>query len=72
MEKFRAFLKATKTETMTLDKPLRLVMGNVSGDMDSIVGALGLAYFYTLRSGQQWTPLISCDKGDFALRLDIY
>jgi inorganic pyrophosphatase/exopolyphosphatase len=47
-------------------------MGNTSGDMDSIVGALGLAYFYSLKYGEQWTPVVNCNKADFHSKAEIY
>jgi inorganic pyrophosphatase/exopolyphosphatase len=47
-------------------------MGNTSGDMDSIVGALGLAYFYTLKHGEQWTPVVNCKKDEFHYNAEIF
>lgn len=48
MNNFIAFLKSAKVSAST--NSIRLVMGNTSGDMDSIVGALGLAYYLTLKT----------------------
>ena len=72
MDIFRTFLAKAKEELMTTEGSVRIVLGNTSGDMDSIVGALGLAWFYSLRSGQHWIPIISCDRKDFKLRSEIH
>ena len=40
--------------------------------MDSTVGALGLAYFYTIKTKLKWTPIVNCRREDFKLRVDIY
>jgi inorganic pyrophosphatase/exopolyphosphatase len=72
MNTFKNYLRAVKKDAFTTQKPLRLVMGNTSGDMDSIVGALGLAYFYTLKSGEQWTPVVNCNREDFHCKAEIY
>lgn len=57
------------TDTKT---PLRIAIGNTSGDMDSIVGALGLAYYLTLKTKQLWTPVVNCAAADLALKAEIY
>ena len=72
MQTFKNYLKEVKNSALNSDKPLLLVMGNTSGDMDSIVGALGLAYFYTLKYGEQWTPVINCNKADFSCKAEIF
>ena len=51
MDLFRTYLTETKKNLVSTEEPVRIVLGNTSGDMDSIVGALGLAYFYQCRSG---------------------
>lgn len=63
--------EAHKSATQT-NTPLRLVIGNTSGDMDSIVGAMGLAYYYTLKTKTLWTPVINCAKLDIKLKAEIY
>ena len=58
----------------TAGKPeLRIVMGNTSCDMDSVVGALTLGYFYTRKSteGHLFVPVINCKKDDFFCNLEI-
>ena len=74
MQAFVTFLKESKHSAFETgsDKPMRIVMGNTSGDMDSIVGAMGLAYLLTLKSGQLWTPVVNCLKADLKLKAEIY
>lgn len=40
--------------------------------MDSIVGAMGLAYYLTLKTGELWTPVINCAKADLKLKTEIH
>ena len=40
--------------------------------MDSIVGAMGLAYYYTLKTNMLWTPVINCAKSELKLKAEIY
>ena len=47
-------------------------MGNTSGDMDSIVGALSLAYILTLKTKNDWVPVVNCNQSDFKLKVEIY
>jgi inorganic pyrophosphatase/exopolyphosphatase len=72
MKLFTDYLQKTKTAFTESDQPLRLALGNTSGDMDSIVGALGLAYYLHLKTGQLWTPVINCPSTDLALKTEIY
>ena len=51
---------------------MRIAIGNTSGDMDSIVGAMGLAYYLTLKTKQLWTPVINCASQDLKLKTEIY
>lgn len=51
---------------------MRIAIGNTSGDMDSIVGAMGLAYYLTLKTKQLWTPVINCAAQDLKLKTEIY
>ena len=46
-------------------------MGNTSCDVDSAIGALVLAYYYQLKLGQQWVPVINCRRADFFCSLEI-
>lgn len=50
---------------------IRIVMGNTSCDVDSAVGALVLAYYYSLKLNQQWVPVINCRRQDFYCNLEI-
>lgn len=73
MNTFVQFLKNMKTRALTqTDAPVRIVMGNTSGDMDSVVGALGLAYFLSLKTKEHWCPIINCAREDFNMKVEIY
>ena len=73
MEAFRIFLsKASHLASYRpLTEPLRLVMGNVSVDMDSVVGSMVLAYYYFLKYDQVYVPVINCTRDFFPMKLDI-
>ena len=81
MKGFRTFLNDTVTAVKQGDfgptdshtKRLRIVMGNTSCDMDSAIGALALAYYYTVKSeGKEvWVPVINSSKKDFFCNLEI-
>ena len=55
------------------NQALRIVMGNTSCDMDSVVGALTLGYYYTRKSadGHLFVPVANCDAKDFFCNLEI-
>lgn len=56
-----------------LKTPYRIVTGNQSADMDSVVSAITFAYLsYSLKTPDQFIiPLIDIPRTDFALRRDI-
>ena len=56
-----------------LKSPYRIVTGNQSADMDSVVSAITFAYLtHTFKTPNQFIiPLIDIPKADFALRRDI-
>ncbi len=66
MKAFTAFLKQAKQQ-----KPVRIVIGNTSGDMDSIVGALVYSYYLSLKTKDFWTPIVNCHAVDFVQRVEI-
>ena len=81
MQNFRKYLAKTM-ETVKANgfgpseqqaNKLRIVMGNTSCDVDSAIGALCLAYYYTLKSDNQevWVPVINSPKKDFFCNLEI-
>ena len=72
MKKFKSFLKDTRAAFLQADAHLNLVMGNTSGDMDSIVGALGLAYYLTLKTNTLWTPVVNCKRSELKLKVEIF
>lgn len=72
MNKFKAYLKDTRAALENSDSEIHLVMGNTSGDLDSIVGALGLAYYLTLKTKNLWTPVVNCKRSELKLKVEIY
>lgn len=46
-------------------------MGNVSVDMDSVVGCLTMAYYYNLKFKETFIPVVNCSKSFFPMKLDI-
>ena len=72
MQHFKLYLKEAYLHAVHSTQPLRLVIGNTSGDMDSIVGAMGLAYYYTLKTNTLWIPVINCAKSELRLKAEIY
>ena len=79
MQRLREWLSATKQAITTgslgpteqhADR-LRIVMGNTSCDVDSAVGAICLAYYYSRKLNQQWVPVINCNRADFYCNLEI-
>ena len=71
MNSLSQFLKHSRSSAVNTPKPIRIVLGNVSCDMDSTVGCIGLSYFYTLKTLEDWTPVINCNRDDFKLKNDI-
>jgi len=59
MQGFRKYLSeataAAKSGLLSTEgkPPLRIVMGNTSCDMDSVVGSLTLGYYYTRKSNDE-------------------
>ena len=72
MKKFKSYLQDTRAAFLQADANLNLVMGNTSGDMDSIVGALGLAYYLTLKTNTLWTPVVNCKRSELKLKVEIF
>ena len=77
MPNFRKWLTQTKLSVSkgefgpSAGKKLRVVMGNTSCDVDSAVGALVLAYYYSKKLGNSWVPVINCRREDFFCNLEI-
>jgi inorganic pyrophosphatase/exopolyphosphatase len=46
-------------------------LGNVSADMDSVIGSMTLSYYYYLKYDKSYIPVININKDEFPLRLDI-
>ena len=64
MQRFRQWLSQT-TQLMRggqQTQPLRLVLGNTSYDVDSCIGSIGLAYFYSITLDQNWVPIMNCNR----------
>lgn len=51
MEKFKAYLSniVKLAKTKPPQTPLKLTLGNVTADMDSVVGSMALAFYYHLK-----------------------
>ena len=66
-------VKNNKLGTGEGQTPLRVVMGNTSCDVDSAIGAIALAYYYTKKSNgaETWLPVINTRKSDFYCNLEI-
>ena len=79
MQRFRQWLSATNQAVRAgsfgssegCTAPLRIVMGNTSCDVDSAIGALVLSFYYQQKLGQQWVPVINCNRADFFCNLEI-
>ena len=79
MQSFRLYLKeAAGMARLGLlgqqgNHGLRLVLGNSSSDMDSVVSALTAGYYYTSTSqdGSFFVPVINCQRNDFFCNLEI-
>ncbi len=71
MEAYRSVLiqawKSIKSPTL----PLKICMGNVSVDMDSVLGSITLAYYYNLKYKETFIPVVNCSRSFFPMKLDI-
>jgi inorganic pyrophosphatase/exopolyphosphatase len=72
MDIFIRYLRKAKNHAKNGKEPLCIALGNTSGDMDSIVGALGMAYFLTLKTHKIWIPMVNCNKDELELKPEIY
>jgi hypothetical protein len=70
MEAFRSVVTQARQVLKTSDSA-KLCMGNVSVDMDSVVGSLTLAYYYNLRYKEAFVPVVNCSRAFFPMKLDI-
>ena len=48
-----------------------LVLGNVSGDMDSVVGAVALGFYLTHKHKSLHVPVVNMTREELRARLDI-
>ena len=72
MIKLREYLKSVVATYKTAKSiHLQVCIGNVSADMDSIIGSLLLSYFLT-QSGKLTIPHINCKKEQLSMRLETY
>lgn len=73
MEGFRQYLKKSLSlfGQKPLTTPLNLCMGNVSCDMDSVVGSMALSYYYNLKHETVFLPIINCKRDFFPMKLEI-
>ncbi len=65
------FLKKAKelVQSNTIEK---IVVGNESADLDSIISAVLLAFTYSKMNEERIIPLINCNKRDYKLRTESY
>lgn len=70
MEAFRSVVTQAR-QVLKTHSPVKLCMGNVSVDMDSVVGSLTLAYYYNLKYKEAYVPVVNCSRSFFPMKLDI-
>ena len=72
MSRFQKHVKkASDAARESRSSNLRIVLGNTSCDLDSVVGSLILSYYYTEKLGKLYTPVINCPRGEFFCKLEI-
>jgi hypothetical protein len=72
MEAFRHFITQARSLVSSQSAAhLKICMGNVSVDMDSVVGSLILAYYYNLKFKEVYVPVVNCKRSFFPIKLDI-
>jgi hypothetical protein len=70
MEGFRHFITQARS-LVTTHSALKICMGNVSVDMDSVVGSLILAYYYNFKYKEIYIHVVNCKRSFFPINLDI-
>jgi exopolyphosphatase len=71
MESFRQVIHQARQVLQSTTQPLRICLGNVSVDMDSVVGSLSMAYYYGLKFQKPYIPVVNCKRSFFPMKLDI-
>ena len=77
MHKFRTYLSEATTlaKSGNLNKDgfpaLKIVIGNTSCDMDSAIGAMCLAYYYTRTTDSLWVPVLNCRTDELFAKMEI-
>jgi len=71
-QSFKSYLThiSTQAKAKKLQRKLRIVIGNTSCDLDSCIGALVLAYYYSRVGGKEFLPVVNCRREDFRLNLE--
>ena len=70
MKSFKEYLK--KAKALNLPRSKAIVMGNVSADMDSVVGSMAMSWCYGLKAdAPQYSPLINCSRDELKMRIEI-
>lgn len=72
MHKFVSYIEGVKHSLNNSNFELKLVIGNTSGNMDSTVGAMCMAYYLTLKTGELWTPVINSLRKDFHIAQELH
>ena len=53
------------------DRPMHIVLGNETGDLDSVVCSITLAHYLTLSTPAQYIPLMAFNRSELALRTEV-
>ena len=73
MEKFSSYLTTLIKAVLKKDiqRPINICLGNVSADMDSVVGSMALSYYYHLRNKDDvFVPVVNSKKEAFFVKLE--
>ena len=64
MEKFRLHLFNLIKMSKAQPSIINICLGNVSADMDSVVGSMALSYYYFLKHNINYIPVINLRKSE--------
>ena len=69
MDKLKQYLIDAKAENSPKWK--YLIFGNTSADMDSVCGSMLMSYFYGMKTGNKYTPVVYCTRHELTFRFEI-
>lgn len=56
----------------SVPKLQKIVLGNSSADMDSVVGSIALSWYYgQIRNLGPFSPVVNCPRSEFKFRIEI-